>query len=303
MLKSKIIKQSIEANVASSLATVAANELAGQTIVIKIGGSALQCPTAAKMLSQDVAAIVAQGAKVVLVHGGGPAITEQINASGKQCQFVQGLRVTDEEVLAVAGKVLDSINSILTTELKGFGVDALGIDCSSNSELLTARKKWILEPSGAKLDIGWVGEVDEVNADAFLSILAEGGVPVCVSLVKDAQGKLYNVNADNVAMAIAVKLKADKLVYLTDVPGILMDGVVLSDVTIDELSMLIDCGIIKGGMIPKVRSCALGIRKGIQSVIITSADAQGELFSSVIAPGQRGTVLSIGDYELLEKTA
>ncbi len=271
---------------------VAERQLADQTIVIRIGGSTLRSPSAAKMLSADVADMVAQGARVILAHGGGSAISERITASGRQCRFLQELIVTDDYVLTVAGEVLNSISASLIAELKLRGIDARGINSGINGSLLTARKKFVVEPSGVKLDIGWVGEITAVDVNAFRSILAAGGVPVCVSLVKDADGLPYNVSTDNVAISVAVDLKADKLVYLTDVPGIVLDGVVLPDVPIDEVSLLIESGIIKGGMIPKIRRCALALRRGIKSVIITSADSPGELLSAVLSPGKRSTVLS-----------
>lgn len=281
--------------------TCKAKKVEGQTIVIKIGGSALQCQDAAKQLMTDVADIIAQGAKVVLVHGGGPAITKMIEASGNECKFIQGLRVTDENVLAVATEVLDSLNATLTNELASQGVHALGMNCQSNNGILTARKKLISAASGAKIDIGLVGEVSSVDADALKDVM-EVGVPIFVSLVKDATGQLYNVNADNVAMAIAVALGADKLVYLTDVPGIkLGKDVVMPELPVDEISLMIDSGIISGGMIPKVRNCAAGIRQGVKSIIITGSDAPGELVSAVVNPGSNGTVIvSKGTYDVEE---
>lgn len=278
--------------------TCKVKKLVGQTIVIKIGGSALQCQNAAKQLMADVAEIILQGAKVVLIHGGGPAITKMVEASGKECKWIQGLRVTDEDVLAVATEVLDSHNATLTNELASHGVPALGMNCASNQNILTARKKLIAAASGAKIDIGLVGEISSVNGEA-LERLMETGVPIFVSLVKDKDGQLYNVNADNVAMAIAVALGADKLVYLTDVPGIrLGKDVVMHELPIDEISLMIDSGIISGGMIPKVRNCAAGIRQGVKSIIITSADVPDELVSAVVEPGSKGTVIvSKGSHE------
>ncbi len=272
--------------------------LVGQTIVIKIGGSALQCQNAAKQLMADVAEIILQGAKVVLVHGGGPAITKMVEASGKECKWIQGLRVTDEDVLAVATEVLDSMNATLTDELASHGVPALGMNCASNQNILTARKKLIAAASGAKIDIGLVGEISSVNG-AALDALMETGVPIFVSLVKDKDGQLYNVNADNVAMAIAVALGSDKLVYLTDVPGIkLGKDIIMHELPIDEISLMIDSGTISGGMIPKVRNCAAGIRQGVKSIIITSADVADELVSAVVTPGSKGTVIvSKGSHE------
>lgn len=278
-------------------------KLSGQTIVVKIGGSALQCQNAAKELMADVAQIVAKGAEVVLVHGGGPAITKMIEASGKECKFIQGLRVTDEHVLSVATDVLNTLNANLKDELAAQGVCALGMNCDSNQAVLTARKKLIAAASGAKIDIGLVGEISGVDQMALKELMTEG-VPIFVSLVKDTSGQLYNVNADNVAMAIAVALSANTLVYLTDVPGIkLGKDIVMSELPIDEISLMIDSGVICGGMIPKVRNCAAGIRQGVKSIIITNADAPGELLSAIMEPGSKGTVIGSSKTFELEKSA
>ena len=299
--------------------------LADQTIVIKIGGAALRCAGAAKALCADFAKIVSQGAKVVLVHGGGPAITAKLAAQGQECRYVQGLRVTDHAVLSAATEVLAEINEMLANELMANGIEAKAMfakssiasgsemsdfiegsanntceDLSSltNSEIMTARRKYIVEPSGAKFDIGLVGEVSNVD-ELALKQLMETCVPVFASLVPDLEGQLHNVNADNVAMALAVALCADKLVYLTDVPGILLhDGVVLHELPVSDIGLFIDSGIIQGGMIPKVRSCALGMRQGVQSVIITNSEDDGDLYSAVVHPGEKGTLLCTDGYPL-----
>jgi acetylglutamate kinase len=259
-------------------------------VVIKIGGSTLTSEQAMLSLLTEVAILSETGAKVVLVHGGGPAISEAIAATGEKPHFVEGLRVTNDSVLSIAQKVLDELNEKLVAGLNKLGVKATSIN-SKTQEMFTAKKKTITCSSGAKLDIGWVGEIGSVNKENLLSVLNDS-LPVVASLAHDESGQLYNVNADNIAMAVAVGLSADKLVYITDVPGILMEKEhVIPTISLDEISVLIESGIISGGMIPKVRNCASGIKKGIGSVLIASAENEGDLLSAILKPGSSGTMI------------
>ncbi|MDZ4833376.1 MAG: acetylglutamate kinase [Candidatus Melainabacteria bacterium] len=263
--------------------------LTNELIVIKIGGSMLKSEEAMVSLLTEVAILAETGAKLVLVHGGGPAISEALNAAGDQPHFVEGLRVTDDKVLGIAQTVLDGLNGQLVEHLNNLGINATSVN-SKTEDVLTATKKFIHCSSGASLDIGYVGEITSVN-DIALKELVENSLPVVASLAVDASGQLYNINADNVAMAIAVALGADKLVYITDVPGIMMDKNVIPKVIVDEVSVLIESGIISGGMIPKVRSCVSGIKKGIGSILIGSADNNGDLLAAIMKPGSSGTLI------------
>lgn len=261
-----------------------------EIVVIKIGGSTLTSEQAMLSLLTEVAVLSETGARVVLVHGGGPAISKAIEESGEKPHFVEGLRVTDDTVLSIAQPVLDDLNAKLVATLNKLGVKATSIN-SKSANALTAKKKTITCSSGARLDIGWVGEISSVNQEVFNSLL-QNSLPVVASLAQDDDGQLYNVNADNVAMAVAVALSADKLVYITDVPGILMEkNHVIPKVSLDEISVLIESGIIRGGMIPKVRSCASGIKKGVGSILIASAEAEGDLLSAILKPGSSGTMI------------
>lgn len=261
-----------------------------EIVVIKIGGSTLTSEQAMVSLVNEVAVISETGAKVVLVHGGGPAISKAIAETGDKPHFIEGLRVTDDSVLAIAQKVLDELNETLVEKLSKLGIKATAIN-SKTKGMFTAKKKIIACSSGAKLDIGWVGEISGVDSEKLLEIL-DDSLPVVASLAHDESGQLYNVNADNVAMAAAVGLHASKLVYITDVPGILMDkDHVIPTISLDEISVLIESGIISGGMIPKVRNCASGIKKGIGSILIASAENEGDLLSAILKPGSAGTMI------------
>lgn len=270
--------------------TSALPPLEKEKVVIKIGGSTLTSEEAMMALLSEVAALSKTGAEIVLVHGGGPAISEAIAAKGEKPHFIQGLRVTDDAVLAIAQSVLDELNEKLVLLLNNMGVKAASIN-SKTRAVLTAKKKVVTCSSGARLDIGWVGEIVNVDGAAMGSML-DDAIPVVASLACDESGQLYNINADNVAMAVAVALCADKLVYITDVPGIMMDqDYVIPKVSLDEIAVLIESGIIRGGMIPKVRSCASGIKKGIGSILIASAEKEGDLLTAICFPGSSGTLI------------
>ncbi len=262
----------------------------GQTIVVKIGGSSITTDEALNGFLKDVALLHQSGINVVLVHGGGPAISEALEKSGVEAHFIDGLRVTDSRTLEVVQNVLDEINIKIVSKLLDFGVTAQGYN--SQSELhLSASKKLVQCSSGARLDIGFVGEISGVDITLLANLTKV--VPVFASLAHDSEGQLLNVNADNVAMALAVACKAAKLIYITDVPGILMDSnYVIPTVSVDEIGLLIDSGIIRGGMIPKVRNCASGIRKGIGTVVIGSADSDGHFLDSILKPGRSGTMIT-----------
>jgi acetylglutamate kinase len=288
--KIKPQSQQIKTKTGSKLSKMKfAGKLSNEVIVIKIGGSTLKSEEAMISLLTEVAILSDTGAKVVLVHGGGPAISEALNAAGDQPHFVEGLRVTDDKVLSIAQTVLDGLNAKLVMHLNNLGINATSIN-SMTKDVLTATKKVIHCSSGASLDIGWVGEITSVNGEHLKSIL-EDSLPVVASLANDQSGHLFNINADNVAMAIAVALGADKLVYITDVPGILMDKNVIPKLIVDEVGVLIDSGIISGGMIPKVRSCVSGIKKGIGSILIGNAANNGDLLAAIMKPGSSGTLI------------
>ncbi len=285
------VKEAVQQNIAASkLAKInSTGKKSNELIVIKIGGSTLKSEKAMISLLTEVAILAEGGAKLVLVHGGGPAISKALNAAGDQPHFVEGLRVTDDKVLGIAQTVLDDLNATLVSNLNKLGVKATSVN-SKSKDILTASKKVIHCSSGASLDIGWVGEITGVD-EANLKAILNDSLPVVASLATDETGQLFNINADNVAMAIAVALGADKLVYITDVPGIMMDKNVIPKVMLDEVTVLIESGIISGGMIPKVRSCVAGIKKGIGSILIGSADAEGDLLAAILKPGSSGTLI------------
>ena len=207
------------------------------------------------------------GFKPVVVHGGGKDINKALEAVGIEPKFKDGLRVTDEPTMEVVQQVLaGKVNKDLTTELCLHGINAVGI-CGKDAGFMKVKKAM---PNG--MDIGLVGEVTDVNTDLINTLVDNDFVPVISSIGVDEEGKSYNVNADYAAVAVAGALKAEKLVFVTDVAGIMRDvndpNSVISVIKEDEVNELIEDGTISGGMLPKVQCCMAGVNAGVKNVHI-----------------------------------
>lgn len=248
-------------------------EFRGATIVIKYGGHAMVDPQLKANIIQDIALMEMVGMNPVVVHGGGPEITALLKKLGKKSEFVDGQRVTDAETLDVAEMVLaGKINSEVTLDLNQAGVRAIGIS-GKDMGLVIARKLYHQKDEGGpKTDIGFVGEVAQINTDVIRIFEKNEIVPVISPLGVDETGQTYNINADTVAAEIAAALKADKFILLTDVRGILRDRndeqSLINNIKVDDVEGMIDQGIIEGGMIPKVRACADAVRAGVKKTHI-----------------------------------
>ena len=212
----------------------------------------------------DIVLLSLIGVKVVLVHGGGPEINEMLNKIGKESKFVDGLRVTDEETMDIVQMVLaGKINKNLVSLLQNKGGKSIGL-CGMDGRLIQAKQ----------LDkrLGYVGEIVDINEDPILDVLEKGYIPVISTVGCDEQGNAYNINADTAASRIAGKLKAESLISMTDISGILMDKddpkSLISEVNVSEAPQLVQDGIISGGMIPKVECCIDAIRRGVHRVFI-----------------------------------
>lgn len=245
----------------------------GSTVVIKYGGAAMVEASLKPLVIQDVALMSLVGMRPVVVHGGGPEITAQLAKLGKQAQFIDGQRITDQETLDVAEMVLaGKINSEITLDLNRAGVRAVGLS-GKDMGLITARKLFHQPIQGGPAqDIGFVGEVHQVDPAVIRMLHDNGAVPVISPIGVDEAGQTYNINADSVASAIAGSLNADKFILLTDVKGILRDrkdeSSVIGSVRTGEIEALISEGVIAGGMIPKVRACLDAIRAGARKTHI-----------------------------------
>ena len=242
-------------------------KFSGITVVIKYGGAALVNEDIKTTLIKDIALMKYVGFKPVVVHGGGKDINKALEAVGIEPKFKDGLRVTDEPTMEIVQQVLaGKINKNITTELCMHGINAVGI-CGKDAGFMQVKKAM---PNG--MDIGLVGEVTEVKTDLINTLIDNDFVPVISSIGVDENGTSYNVNADYAAVAVAGALKAEKLVFVTDVAGIMRDvndpDSVISVIKSDEVNKLIEDGTISGGMLPKVQCCMAGVEAGVNNVHI-----------------------------------
>ena len=233
-------------------------------IVVKYGGNAMINDELKEAVMGDIVLLSLIGIKVVLVHGGGPEITEMLNKIGKKSEFVDGLRVTDKESMEIVQMVLaGKVNKSLVNMLEHKGGKAIGL-CGIDGRMLKAKV--------ADERLGFVGEVTEVNAKPILDVLEKGYIPVISTVGCDDEGNVYNVNADTVAACVAGELKAESLISMTDIVGLLRDkddpSTLIPKVCVSEAPKLISDGIISGGMIPKVNCCIEAIRRGVRKVFM-----------------------------------
>ena len=236
----------------------------GKIVVIKYGGSTMQSETLKNSVVRDVILLHLIGVKVVLVHGGGPEITELLTRLGKETKFVGGLRVTDRETVEAAQMVLaGKVNKSLVNLIECSGGRAVGL-CGMDGHMISAVQK---DPA-----LGYVGRITAVDPTPVLDLLEKGYIPVVSTLGCDDAGNVYNVNADTAAAKLAATLRAESLISLTDTAGILRDkddpATLISRVTVAETEQLIADGVIAGGMLPKVECCTDAIRGGVRRVFI-----------------------------------
>jgi acetylglutamate kinase len=245
------------------------DKLASQTFVIKYGGSIIDDEAARDAFIEDIKFLTEKGIKFIIVHGGGPEISKWLKKTGTESRFVKGLRVTDSAVMEIVEMVLAGrVNKKLTHSMCMRGLNAVGV-CGKDSNLIKAKKKYIYE-NGTETDIGFVGEVSEVNKSFLMKLLDNDLIPVIAPIGCDNEGNSYNINADYAAASISGALKADKLLIITDVDGVYKDikdpSTLLPSITIREIKEYSDSGIIAGGMIPKLECCVSALEKGAKSV-------------------------------------
>lgn len=235
-------------------------------IVVKYGGSAMLDESFMESVIQDITLLKLVGFKPIIVHGGGKAISGFVDKLGMEAKFVNGLRVTDEETLDAAEMVLNKVNKKLVQIVQKLGVRAIGIS-GKDGGLLKVEKKY-----SEGEDIGYVGEVTEVNADILLDLIEKDFLPIVCPIGLDENFQGYNINADDAASAIAEAVNAEKLAFLTDTEGVYTDmedkGSVISEMTVTEAKELIADGTIAGGMLPKINNCINAINNGVSRVHI-----------------------------------
>ena len=263
----------------------------GATIVVKYGGAAMETGGLAASFAEDVALLQSAGIEPVIVHGGGPAVTQMSARLGIETTFVDGLRVTDAATLDVATMVLaGKLNTEVVATLVAGGVRAVGLS-GVDGGLLLARKH---EPDEGASDLGFVGEVVHVRADVLSTLLAQRFVPVVASIAIDDTGQAYNVNADVVASELAVALGAKKLIYVNDVPGLMGPrGELLSELSADQcLDLLARDGVVEGGMIPKLESAVRALKAGIDRVHLVDGRVEHSVVLELFTPEGVGTMIA-----------
>lgn len=231
-------------------------------IILKYGGQVMATDQLSKAFAQDAAVCKRVGAIPIVIHGGGPQIKEKLKQQNLESKFILGLRVTDEKVIKVVEEVLlDEINPDLVNTIKKYGV---------LSEPITVRNKNIIHIAKAiNPELGFVGDPDQINVELLNSVINDNIVPVIAPMGLDATGQVYNINADTAAGIVANKMEAERLLLMTDVPGVNdKQGNLISKLTIEEAEALIANETITGGMIPKIRTCISAIRGGVKGVVI-----------------------------------
>ena len=260
----------------------------GTTLVVKYGGNAMGGSEELALFADDVVLLRAVGMDIVVVHGGGPQIGELMVRLGKKPQFVDGLRVTDAETLDIARMVLvGKVNRDIVAAVNVGGAPAVGVS-GEDAGLLQARAR--------SVELGFVGDIDEVRPAILQRLLREELVPVVATIGTDDEGQAYNINADTAAGAIAEALGAEKLVYLTDVEGLRRQpddaASVLSTVSVDELDAMVQEGSVGGGMVPKAASCARAVRAGVAHAHILDGRIPHVLLLEVFTRSGIGTMVA-----------
>lgn len=241
-------------------------KFSGTKIVVKYGGSAMLDEKLKYNVIKDVALLKLIGLKPIIVHGGGKEISKWVRLSGKEPEFVNGLRVTDKETMDIAEMVLYKVNKQLVGMMEKIGVQAVGL-CGKDAGMLRVEKKY----ADGK-DIGYVGNVTDVNVKLLDSLIESDFVPVIAPIGLDAKYETYNINADDAACGIAKAVNAEKLVFLTDIEGVFIDpmdkSTLISEMDLDQAKDFIEKGVVGGGMLPKLNNCVEAIENGVSRVHI-----------------------------------
>lgn len=270
----------------------------GKMVVIKYGGNAMVNEEYKDAIMKDIVLMKYVGMKPIVVHGGGPAINEMLERVGKKSRFVNGLRITDEETMEIAQMVLaGKINKEIVTLINKHGAKAVGL-CGKDSGLLRVEKQFaeVKEGTGTtQVDIGLVGEVMEVDTEILDVLTDKGFIPVIAPIGTGPGGQSYNVNADYAASAIAGALMADKFVLLTDVEGIMDtrngEEKLISTINREEAELLMEEGVITGGMIPKVQCCLQALDSGVERIHIINGTVMHSQLLEIFTESGIGTMI------------
>ena len=256
----------------------------GKTLVIKYGGNAMVNDMLKLAVMNDLVTLTLLGVRVVLVHGGGPAINEMLARVGKESRFVGGLRYTDKETMDIVQQVLaGQVNKDLVALLKGRGVGLCGMD----GHMITCRRK-------TDADLGFVGEIEKVNTALIDHLLDDSFIPVIATVGMDRDGVPFNINADTAAAEIAVALHAEKLVSMTDIAGLLYDKndetTLIPEVELGDIERYKREGVIAGGMLPKIEGMADAIRKGVREAVIIDGRVPHSILLEMFSDRGAGTM-------------
>lgn len=260
----------------------------GKVVVIKYGGNAMINESLKKQVMEDIVLLWLIGVKVVLVHGGGPEINDLMERLGKKAEFVDGLRVTDKETVDIVEMVLaGKVNKSLVNLLQVQGANVMGVS-GIDGKLIEARFK--------NEKLGYVGEITKINIEPVEGILEYGYIPVISTVACDKKGNTYNINGDTAAAFIAGALKAERLIMMTDIAGVLRDkddpSTLIPELTVTEAQSLKEEGIIAGGMIPKVDCCVEAINKGVENVTIMDGRIPHSILMELLTAEGAGTMVT-----------
>ena len=261
---------------------------AGKVILIKYGGNAMTDETLKKAVMGDIVLLTMIGVKVVVVHGGGPEISDMLKKTGKKSEFVDGLRVTDAETMEIVQMVLSGkVNKELVNLVQNAGGRAIGIS-GVDGHMIRA----------TTLDerLGHVGEITDVNIEPITDLLDMGYIPIISTVGCDAEGRIYNINADTAAARIAGQLGAESMLTMTDIAGLLRDKddpeTLITRLSVSEVPQLVADGVISGGMIPKIQCCVEAIRRGVRKVFIIDGRVPHSILMELLTNAGLGTMFT-----------
>ena len=259
-----------------------------KVVVIKYGGNAMTSEELKNAVMSDIVLLSLVGIKTVLVHGGGPEISEMLKRVGIASRFVNGLRYTDADTAEIVRMVLaGKINTSLVSLLEQHGGQAIGL-CGSDGRMIRVKKMEAAE------DLGYVGEITSVNVRPVLDALDKGYIPVIATVATDEEGQVYNINADTAAAQIAAALRAENLILMTDIRGLLRDkddeSTLIPEVQVSEVPHLIRQGIISGGMIPKIECCVEAVRRGVPKTCIIDGRIKHSILIEILSNEGVGTL-------------
>ena len=265
-------------------------QYSGKIVVVKYGGNAMVNEQLKQQVMEDITLLWLIGVKVVLVHGGGPEISDIMKRLGKKAEFVNGLRVTDKETVDIVQMVLaGKVNKTLVNLLNMKGGRAVGVSGIDGG---------IIEATMKDEALGYVGEITKIRTKPILDLLENGYIPVVSTVAGDKQGNTYNINGDTAAAHIAGALNAERLIMMTDIAGVLMDkddpSTLIPHITVEEAKGLYDSGVISGGMIPKVDCCIEALEHGVENVIIMDGRIPHSILMELLTDEGAGTMVTKG---------